>query len=150
MPAHATDPQGSTVKKPALLRRPVAATRTHPTRTLILAASCLVALAVSGCGSTSHSAALLGSKTQQECTTVADVLADGPDPDADKVGYAQAQVLPLEQLKISEPDLRAAVKNLAAAFEAYSSSTGAAQAQAAVQVNKAGTALNAVCPGAAS
>ena len=52
--------------------------------------------------------AVLGSKTQQDCITVSDVLSDGPDPDADPVGYAQAQVLPLEELSISEPALRAA------------------------------------------
>ena len=117
---------------------------------MVLTASCLLALAVSGCGSNSHSAALLGSKVQQDCTTVSDVLADGPDPDADKVGYAQAQVLPLEQLRVSEPDLQVAVKNLAAAYKAYSSSTGTAQDQAAVRISKAETAVNAICPGAAA
>jgi hypothetical protein len=146
---HTTDPQGPTPKKRTVLERPLSAPRAHPARPLIVVASCLLALAVSACGSTSHSATLLGSKIQQDCTTVSDVLANGPDPDADTIGYAQAQVLPLEQLRISEPNLQAAVKNLAAAYKAYSFSTGTAQDQAAVQTSKAETALNAICPGAA-
>lgn len=99
--------------------------------------------------SPAHPTALMGSKTQQECTAVSDVLSDGPDPDADAVGYAQAQVLPLEQLKISEPKLAAAVKNLAAAYQTYSSTSGTAQDEAAVQTTQAEKALNAICPGAA-
>jgi hypothetical protein len=119
---------------------------------LAAAGSCLFAFATlaAACGSSSHSSAtLLGSKAQQDCVNVSDVLADGPDPDADPVGYAQAQVLPLEHLKVSEPALQAAVKNLAAAYQAYSSSTGTTQNQAAVKTTKAEDAVNAICPGAA-
>jgi hypothetical protein len=123
----------------------------RPPRSLVLVASCLLAATVfvSACSSSSHSSALLGSSFQQDCTNVSDVLSDGPDPDADTVGYAEAQVLPLEQLKISEPDLKTAVENLASAYRAYSSSTGAVQDQAAVQTTKAEDAVNAICPGAA-
>ncbi len=42
-----------------------------------------------------------------------------PGPDADSVGYARAQVLPLRQLKIADPALRKAVTALAAAYQAY-------------------------------
>lgn len=80
---------------------------------------------------------------------MSDVLSDGPDPDADTVGYAEAQVLPLQQLKVSDPALQTAVKNLAAAYQAYSSSTGTAQDSAAVQTTKAENQVNAICPGAA-
>jgi hypothetical protein len=121
-------------------------------RTLVMAGSCLLTSAAlaGACGSSNHSATLLGSKSQQDCTAVSDVLADGPDPDADPIGYAQAQVLPLEQLKISEPALRAAVKNLALAYQAYSSATGGPQHVAAAQAAQAEKAVNAICPGAAS
>ena len=50
------------------------------------------------------------------------MLADGPDPDADPVGYAQAQVLPLRQLKISDTTLQKAVQKLATAYQAYAAS----------------------------
>jgi hypothetical protein len=124
-----------------------------PAWMVVVAGSGLLALTllVGACSSSSHaSVALLGSKTQQNCTAVTDVLADGPDPDADPIGYAEAQVLPLEQLKISDPALRIAVKNLSASFGVYSSATGAAQHEDAALVTKAEGAINAVCPGAAS
>ncbi len=81
---------------------------------------------------------------------MSDVLSDGPDPDADPVGYAQAQVLPLEHVKVSEPALRAAVAGLAAQYRAYSSATGAAQKALATRVTRAEDAVNAICPGAAA
>jgi hypothetical protein len=82
---------------------------------------------------------------QQDCTAVADVLADGPDPDADAVGYAQAQVLPLRQLKVGDAALHSDVLALAAAFQAFGSGGGSAAA-----VTKAENSVNSVCPGAAS
>lgn len=121
-----------------------------PTRIGVLLASGLFALAaVAGCGSSSPSTAVIGTKAQQDCTAVTDLLANGPDPDADPVGYAQAQVLPLQQLKITEVNLRGAVKNLASAYQEFSTSTGSAATSAAVKVSSAETDLNAICPGAA-
>jgi hypothetical protein len=93
---------------------------------------------------------LYGTAKQQDCTAVADVLSDGPDPTADPVGYAQAQVLPLRQLKVTDAPLRAAVTALADAYQAYSTSTGSANTAAAVQASKAEAAVNAICPGAAN
>jgi hypothetical protein len=78
------------------------------------------------------------------------VLADGPDPTADSVGYAEAQILPLKQLTLSEPAVRSAVDRLDAAFTTFAGATGSAQAQAAVKVTDAEDAVNALCPGAAS
>src|SRR5580692_6785312 len=66
-------------------------------------------IALAGCGSSSSTtatSAVLGTTVQQDCTAVGDVLSDGPDPDADSVGYAQAQVLPLRQLKIGDATLQ--------------------------------------------
>jgi hypothetical protein len=110
----------------------------------------LAACSSSGSSPDASSTAVLGSAIQQQCTTVGDVLADGPDPDADPKGYAEAQILPLRQFKLSDTTLQKAVQTLAAAYQAYSTSTGAANTTAAVQVSKAEAAVNAICPGAAN
>jgi hypothetical protein len=118
-----------------------------PARVLIWGAASLSAATL--LGACSSPARVLGAPPKQDCTLVADVLSDGPDPGADPVGYAEAQVLPLDQLTISQANLRATVKNLAAAYRSYSSSTGVLQAQAKARVTKAERAVNALCPGAA-
>jgi hypothetical protein len=123
--------------------------RTGPATTLKLVGSTfLVVAALASCSSATKSSALVSK--QQGCTAVADVLSDGPDPDVDPVGYAQAQIRPLEELEISQPGLSQAVKNLAAAFSAYVSGPGAQSAAATARVSAAQHALNAICPGAAS
>ena len=89
-----------------------------PTRQALIRASAgtaaaFLALAVAACGSASSqasSAAALGTAVQQDCTTISDVLSDGPDPGADPVGYAQAQVLPLRQLTIGDATRRCAAR----------------------------------------
>lgn len=114
------------------------------------AAGLIAALAIAACSSsstTASTASLAGSATQQACTALTDVLANGPDPDADPVGYAEAQVLPLRQLKISDPTLAKYVTALADAFQAYSSGSTASGAAA---VTKAENAVNSICPEAAS
>jgi hypothetical protein len=128
-----------------------------PTRQALIRASAgtaaaLLALAVTACGSSSStsSTAVLGSAAQQACTAVSDVLSDGPDPDADPTGYAEAQVLPLRQLTISDPALHSAVLSLAAAYEKFSTSTKATRAAAATAVTKAEDEVNKICPQAAS
>jgi len=112
----------------------------------VLATSVFAATAVTACGSSSSSLSLFGSKGRQTCTSVGDVLSDGPDPGADPVGYAEAQVLPLRQLKITASKLHDAVERLASAYQTYSSSNGHA---GSAQVAKAEKVLNAICPGAA-
>jgi hypothetical protein len=110
-------------------------------------AAAFLGLAVAGCGASSSSAttsAALGTQAQQDCTAVSDVLADGPDPDADAVGYAQAQVLPLRQLKIGDAALRGDVLALAGAYQAFSAGRGSAAA-----VTKAEDSVNSICPQAA-
>jgi hypothetical protein len=120
------------------------------------AAAASLVLAVAACGSASSqtqsqssSAVSLGTVVQQDCTTVADVLSDGPDPGADPVGYAQAQVLPLRQLTIGDTTLRSAVLSLATAYEKYSTSSGSTRAAAALVVTKAENEVNKICPQAA-
>jgi hypothetical protein len=115
-------------------------------------AAAFLALAVAACGSASaqsSSTASLGPGVQQDCTTVADVLSDGPDPGADPIGYAQAQVLPLRQLTISDAALRSAVMSLASAYEKYSTSSGSTRAADAAVVTKAENEVNKICPQAA-
>jgi hypothetical protein len=115
------------------------------------AVAAFLAVAVTACGSSSSSSsskpaasAVLGTQVQQDCTAVADVLSDGPDPDADAVGYAQAQVLPLRQLKISDVALHSDVLALANAYQAFGTGSGTA-----ATVTKAENSVNSICPQAA-
>jgi hypothetical protein len=79
---------------------------------------------------------------------VSAVLSDGPDPGADPVGYAFAQVLPLRQLHTSDSSLQTAIDDLATAYQDFYSSKG--DKAAAKAVSKASDEVNAICPGAAS
>jgi hypothetical protein len=119
--------------------------------TLIVVVSGVLAITgLTACSSSSSSStAILGSKNQQDCNAVSAVLSDGPDPDADSVGYAEAQVIPLGQLTISNPALHQAVQRLASAYQTFSTSSGSAATAAAVTVSSAETAVNKICPNAA-
>jgi hypothetical protein len=77
------------------------------------------------------------------------VLSDGPDPDADPVGYAEAQVLPLGQVRTPGSQLRAAISKLARAYQAFYASNGA-PGPAKTAVANASKRIDAFCPGAAS
>ncbi len=120
----------------------------------MLALSAVTAVFLTACSSSpassTSSTTLFGTATQQQCTLVADVLSDGPDPTADPVGYAEAQVLPLRQLTITDTALRRAVARLADAYQAYASTDGAANTTAALQASDAEAAVNAICPKAAN
>jgi hypothetical protein len=118
----------------------------------VLGLSALAATTVAACSSSSAASAtaMYGTALHQQCTAVADVLSDGPDPTADPAGYAEAQVLPLRQLKIGDTALRKAVTALAAAYQAYAATTGHANTTAALAASKAEAAVNAICPGAAN
>jgi hypothetical protein len=150
--------------------------RAHAARACGVTSAVLLALTVAACGSSSaqpsaarssperssperssaaqpsaerSSAALLGGAVQQNCTSVSDVLSDGPDPDADPVGYAQAQVLPLRQLKISDTALHRDVLALASAFQVFSGGSHPGGTPDALKVAKAENAVNSICPEAA-
>lgn len=112
----------------------------------VLAAVGLAGLTLAACGGSSSSATSTSTK-QQDCTAVANVLSDGPDPDADSIGYAEAQVLPLQQLKLTDPTIRTAVQQLDAAYKAFSSSNGGTGT--AIKVSSAERAINHLCPNAA-
>jgi hypothetical protein len=116
---------------------------------VLLGSSGLITLALSACGSSSPASSSSLSATQHACTTVSDVLANGPDPDADPVGYAEAQVLPLRQLTLADTTLAHAVDQLDTAYKAFSSTNGAKGTPAAIKVSAAEKAVNAICPNAA-
>jgi uncharacterized heparinase superfamily protein len=83
------------------------------------------------------------------CTQVSAVLSDGPDPAADPVGYAEAQILPLRQIRTSDTQLRAAISKLAGAYRAFFASNGSSST-AKLAVTTASKRINSFCPGAAS
>ena len=125
-----------------------------PARLLALLALAGVTAAGAAACSSSHSTASASatssaSALSQDCTNVSDVLADGPDPTADSVGYAEAQILPLKRLSFDDGAVRGAADRLDAAFSAFTAAQGSAQVRDAVQVTAAEDALNALCPGAA-
>jgi hypothetical protein len=107
----------------------------------------VVVLVLAGGGLTSAAAA----KTppiDAPCQQVAAVLSDGPDPGVDPVGYAQAQIIQLRKLKLSNRKLGTTVRTLATAYASYAKSNGASK-PAKTAVKKAERAVNAICPGAA-
>ena len=95
----------------------------------------------------SATAAVAEHSPARQCTAVADVLANGPTTDVDPVGYAEAQVLPLRQLKLSDPTLRRAVQQLDSAYAAVSAGNGSHKTKATVKAAEAR--VNAICPTAA-
>ena len=83
------------------------------------------------------------------CEQVSGVLADGPDADADPVGFAEAHILLLRQISTPDQSLRGVLGQLADANQSFVASNGeSANAKEAVAV--ANKKLNAICPGAAS
>jgi len=124
-------------------------------RTLALAALVALALtlAVSACssgpaaGSTAPAGpATQGTAAQRACQQVSDVLADGPDPDADPVGHAEAQVLPLRQIRTPDATIGTAIAGLADAYSGYlaANGTGKAATTLTAAINK----INSLCPDA--
>ncbi len=106
---------------------------------------------VSACSSPAATGTSTASLTsvQAGCQQVAAVLSDGPDPDADPVGYAEAQILPLRQLQTPDKALQAAISDLAAAYQGFYNAGGHGDAAKAA-VTSAAKKINSLCPGAAS
>src|ERR1700684_2610031 len=115
--------------------------------TLILTVALVCACSSSGQSSTAPppSAATIAAT----CEQVSGVLSDGPDPDADPVGFAEAHILLLRQINTTDQALRSALSQLADANQKFVASNGkSANAKEAVAV--ASKKLNSICPGAAS
>jgi len=115
---------------------------------VLIAALSGAAMLLGACGSSAPAGAS-AEATQATCSQVSAVLSDGPDPQADPVGYAEAQILPLSQIRTADPQLRAAISGLAGAYRAYFASNGASHGAAAA-VTAASKQVNAICPGATS
>jgi hypothetical protein len=77
------------------------------------------------------------------------VLSDGPDPDADPVGYALSQIAPLGQIHTSDSDLAQRLSDLISADQALVQSNGSDHA-ATKSIAKDNADLNRICPGVAS
>lgn len=105
----------------------------------------LVMLLLTACGGPASDAAAI----KRACTQVSAVLADGPDPDADPAGYAEAQILPLRHIKAPNQAFRTALSRLDAAYRQLFASQGQSNA-ATSAVATASQKINRICPGAAS
>jgi ABC-type phosphate transport system substrate-binding protein len=121
---------------------------------VLLAVPALAVLALTACGSSAPSSSAASGKATQTaettatCEQVSAVLSDGPDPGADPVGYAEAQVDPLRRISTSDAALQGAIDKLADAYQTFYTSNGTKTAGEAVSV--ASSAINSICPGAAS
>jgi hypothetical protein len=114
--------------------------------TLALAPGLTLALLLSACGGSASASA---AATKKACQQVSAVLSDGPDPDADPAGYAEAQILPLRQIHAPGGNLKKAISQLDAAYQQLFASNGKSDA-ATSAVAAASKKVNSICPGAAS
>ncbi|MFZ0667783.1 MAG: hypothetical protein WAM97_18700 [Acidimicrobiales bacterium] len=116
----------------------------------LVAALCGVVVGTAACGSSGSAGGTTTTTVaiHSTCQDIAAVLSDGPDPGADPVGYALAQVSPLRQIHTSDASLQRAVDNLASAYEEVYKTNGSKAANDAV--TQASNRVNAICPGAAS
>ncbi len=112
----------------------------------LVGATVVSAALVTACGSSGGSAQASHQATEGTCQAVGAVLSDGPDPDADPVGYALAQIDPLGQIKTSDQTLRTAIDNLATAYRQFYQANGVGTA-ATHAVNQAAAKINSLCPG---
>jgi len=112
---------------------------------LMLAALSLLSLGAMACGSSSKPALSSAQVKKQTCQQVEAALSDGPDPEADPVGHAQAQILPLREIHTADGTLQQAIDTLAAAYQSFSSSDGSSAAKSAVSA--ASKTIEHLCPG---
>ena len=111
-----------------------------------------VAVAVplwAGCSSSGGGAAKAAAAPTAVCQKILAVFSDGPDPDADPVGYALSQILPLGQIHTSDQPVSTALHSLITADHALVKSNGADKT-AKADIKKADDSLNTACPGVAS
>ena len=81
---------------------------------------------LSACGS-SPSATNHAKVVKTACLKVAADLSDGPDPSADPVGYAEAQIRPLSQIKVHDAVLQNAIHYLDVEYKTLLSDERCAQ-----------------------
>jgi hypothetical protein len=102
---------------------------------------------LSACGS-SGSVKASASVVKSACEKVNAALSDGPDPDADPVGYAEAQVHPLSSIRTSDAALQVDITSLAKAYQSFFTSNGATSTSGAVTTSL--KTVNALCKGYSS
>jgi hypothetical protein len=112
---------------------------------LLALALCSGLLAACGSSGSSHPS---NDGLTSVCRDISAVLSDGPDPGADPVGYALAQVKPLRAIQASDNALEAAIDGLASAYEQVVTTNDSSASKYAV--TEASDRVNAICPGAAS
>jgi hypothetical protein len=117
--------------------------------TLGVALATAPVLAACGAGSATHLPGSASSAVSAACSQLAAALSDGPDPSADPVGYAEAQIKPLRAISSSDSELRTAINGLAMAYARVFESNGKNSA-AARAVATESRKVNAICPGTAS
>jgi hypothetical protein len=100
-------------------------------------------LVLSACGS-SPSATNHAKVVKAACLKVAADLSDGPDPTADPVGYAEAQILPLSQIKVHDAVLQNAIHYLDVEYKLFYQTNGAPASKRAVTA--ALKIINVYCP----
>ena len=121
-------------------------------RSMAVAAAAIAMLAlttmVSACGSSGHptASAAAAPVAESACQQVGDALSNGPDPDADPVGYAEAQIQPLRQIHAPSPALAQAITTLAGAYSSFYAANGAGAVKTAL--NTAIKRINSLCPDA--
>jgi hypothetical protein len=126
------------------------ATRPRPRpRTVALASVALAVPLWAACGSTgSGGGAASAHPSAAVCQKLLAVFSDGPDPDADPVGYALSQILPLGEVHTADPAVSATLHSLMVADRALVKSNGADKT-ATADIKKADKSLNTACPGVA-
>jgi hypothetical protein len=83
------------------------------------------------------------------CRKLNGIFSNGPDPDADPVGYALAQIKPLGAVHTSDHAISAVLTKLVAADRSLFTSNGSDHA-AKKEIKKADAQVNKACPGVAS
>jgi uncharacterized heparinase superfamily protein len=113
-------------------------------RSVAIATAMALMVLLAACGS-SKPAPSSAQVEKQTCEQIEAALSDGPDPEADPVGHAQAQILPLREIHTSDGALHRAIDTLAAAYRSFSSTDGSSAAKSAVST--AGKTVERLCPG---
>jgi hypothetical protein len=113
-------------------------------RSVAIAITMALMVLLAACGS-SKPAPSSAQVEKQTCEQIEAALSDGPDPEADPVGHAQAQILPLREIRTSDGALHRAIDTLAAAYRSFSSTDGSSAAKSAVST--AGKTIEHLCPG---
>jgi hypothetical protein len=101
--------------------------------------------ALTACGNSSSSSTPTATKAGT-CQQLSAVLGDGPDSDADPIGHAEAQIIPLRRIHTGDDGLQQAITKLSSAYATYSADSG--NSSSAHTLADAVKHLDAICPGA--